>query len=77
MVPREAIQELHDSASGRGDAFYMDPNDGMLVMTAHHHRERGYCCGTGCRHCPYPPDEQEEAGRPEDAECWEVSPPAR
>lgn len=31
--------------------FYMDgPN---MVFTAAYHLKRGYCCGSGCRHCPY------------------------
>ena len=24
-----------------------------MVFTAAYHRRRGYCCGSGCRHCPY------------------------
>lgn len=28
---------------------------GLLVFTAWYHLRRGYCCGNGCRHCPYPP----------------------
>ena len=29
-----------------------------LVFTAGFHLRRGYCCGNGCRHCPYRnPDE--------------------
>lgn len=28
--------------------------DGLLVFTAAYHLKRGYCCGNGCRHCPYP-----------------------
>jgi hypothetical protein len=32
--------------------FYFDgPN---LVFTAAYHLKRGVCCGSGCRHCPYP-----------------------
>ena len=31
--------------------YYME--DGLLVMSAWHHLKRGYCCGSGCRHCPY------------------------
>jgi hypothetical protein len=27
--------------------------DGKLVFTAHYLKNRGYCCGFGCRHCPY------------------------
>ena len=24
-----------------------------LVFTAQYHLRRGYCCHSGCRHCPY------------------------
>ena len=33
--------------------FYME--NGRKVMTEEYHRNRGYCCGNGCRHCPYEP----------------------
>jgi hypothetical protein len=26
-----------------------------VVFTPEYHIERGYCCGNGCRHCPYEP----------------------
>lgn len=26
-----------------------------IVFTEQFHLERGHCCGTGCRHCPYDP----------------------
>lgn len=32
-----------------------------IVFTAAYHLKRGYCCGSGCRHCPYkagPPNEE-------------------
>lgn len=31
--------------------YYMDGP--YLVFTAAYHLKRGYCCGSGCRHCPY------------------------
>jgi hypothetical protein len=31
--------------------FYFD--NGLMVFTAIYHRRRGYCCDSGCRHCPY------------------------
>lgn len=34
-----------------GRDFYMD--NGLMVLTAHFLKNRGYCCGNGCRHCPY------------------------
>ncbi|NBP81243.1 hypothetical protein EBU58_11135 [bacterium] len=33
--------------------FYLE--NGLLVFTAAHHLKRCYCCGSGCRHCPYEP----------------------
>lgn len=27
---------------------------GLMVFTAKYHLKRGYCCGSGCKHCPYP-----------------------
>lgn len=70
-MDKARIQRIHDSASQRGDSSYIDPSSGLLVMTAAYHLRRGFCCGAGCRHCPYPPDVQAEAGRPTDAASWE------
>lgn len=36
--------------------FYKE--DGMYVFTEQYHLRRGYCCGSGCRHCPYTPKYQ-------------------
>lgn len=36
-----------------GTFGYKDPATGLLVFTAGYLWERGYCCDTGCRHCPY------------------------
>jgi Family of unknown function (DUF5522) len=33
------------------DEFYFDGP--YLVFTAIYHLRRGYCCNSGCRHCPY------------------------
>jgi hypothetical protein len=35
-----------------GVHFYYDES-GLMVLTEKYHLERGYCCGNGCRHCPY------------------------
>ncbi|NBW96036.1 MAG: hypothetical protein EBR28_04740 [Planctomycetia bacterium] len=29
--------------------------NGLIVYTAAYHLNRGQCCGSGCRHCPYEP----------------------
>jgi hypothetical protein len=36
----------------RPDDFYFE--SGRMIFTAAYLRRRGYCCGNGCRHCPYP-----------------------
>ncbi len=44
------------SESTEGDS--LDPEDfylenGYVVFTAAFHKKRGYCCGSGCRNCPF------------------------
>jgi len=34
-----------------GVDYYVE--GGNWVFTAHYLRRRGYCCRSGCRHCPY------------------------
>jgi len=36
-----------------GDPAYLDPVSGLYVFTARFLADRGSCCDTGCRHCPY------------------------
>lgn len=31
--------------------YYIE--NGFTVFTAGYHLKRGYCCNSGCRHCPY------------------------
>ena len=40
-----------------GIDYYLDPK-GYRVMTEYFLTNRGYCCGNGCRHCPYSPSAQ-------------------
>jgi hypothetical protein len=35
-----------------GTDFYYSEEE-YLVFTEHYHLKKGYCCGNGCRHCPY------------------------
>jgi len=42
VIDRELIE---------GVDYYVE-ND-LFVFTAAYLRERGYCCTSGCRHCPY------------------------
>ena len=36
--------------------------EGTMIMTEHYHLRRGTCCGSGCRHCPYEENKQNEPG---------------
>ena len=36
----------------QGVDFYFDDN-GLMVLTEKYHLAKGFCCGNGCRHCPY------------------------
>jgi len=35
--------------------------NGLMVLTAHFLKNRGYCCNNGCRHCPYEKDSTKKA----------------
>ena len=63
LTPRQIA--AHAEAEARGELGYIDPYSGLFVMTAGALRGRGFCCGKGCRHCPYRPEEQRRAGRAE------------
>lgn len=43
----------HNSACSNKESFYLDPETGFHVFTQYALRQRGRCCGSGCRHCPY------------------------
>jgi hypothetical protein len=52
--PRYAeILSRHDGAVAARLPVYTDPTSGLSVFTAVFLAERGYCCDSGCRHCPY------------------------
>lgn len=42
MIDRDLIE---------GVDYYFE--NGLMVFTAQYLRDRGYCCTSGCRHCPY------------------------
>lgn len=52
--PRFAsITERHAAAVSGGAPCYVDPATGLSVFTAAFLADRGYCCDSGCRHCPF------------------------
>jgi hypothetical protein len=53
MSAEPAWAAAHREAVARGERHYLDPETGYLVFTELQHLERGNCCGSACRHCPY------------------------
>jgi hypothetical protein len=47
------IMHAHEVAVARGLPSYRDPVTGYQVFTAAFLIERGTCCESGCRHCPF------------------------
>ena len=47
------IEELHKCALQNNQKTYKDPATGFTVFTEIAHLQRGSCCGSKCRHCPY------------------------
>jgi len=47
---QQYVQEL---ARSKSSLYYIE--NGRYVMNEQHHIQRGTCCGSGCRHCPYDP----------------------
>jgi Family of unknown function (DUF5522) len=45
-----------------GEDYYFN-GDGYIVLTEKYHLEKGYCCGNGCKHCPYEYDAVPEPKR--------------
>jgi hypothetical protein len=46
----------------RPEDYYLDAQ-GLLIFTAVYLLKRGYCCRTGCRHCPVRLQSRERKGR--------------
>ena len=48
-----AILAAHARALAAGEDGYLDPATGWWSFTAAYLWDRGTCCDSGCRHCPY------------------------
>jgi hypothetical protein len=38
--------------------FYLE--NGFMVFTREYHLKRGFCCQSGCRHCPWGYEKEKE-----------------
>jgi len=57
-ICRDCVEEFHRSKLSALPRLKILPGDyyfdgGLMVFTGDYHRRRGYCCGNGCRNCPY------------------------
>jgi hypothetical protein len=58
------IVAAHDAAVTEGSAGYADRATGLFVLTSRFLADCGWCCGNGCRHCPYTGDAKRSVGGP-------------
>ena len=49
----EPLEKNTNGGAGKKEEpdFYWE--NGLFVFTKAYHLKRGYCCKSGCRHCPY------------------------
>lgn len=57
----EALQARPDPRPDPDD-YYWESGTGRMVLTGKYLLRRGYCCGNGCRHCPWPPAPKDGPG---------------
>jgi hypothetical protein len=50
---RAEVLARHAAAVAANEPGYLDPDSGLFVLSAGYLADRGWCCGRGCRHCPY------------------------
>ena len=50
---RAEILRRHRTALDDGLPVYADPQSGLSVFTSEFLARRGFCCESGCRHCPF------------------------
>ena len=53
MTYQDLIRAAHKEACAKKEKNYIDPKTGLKVLTEYYLLKRGFCCSTGCRHCPY------------------------
>ncbi len=57
--------KLDPSQLKEGEDYYFTP-EGYKCFTAQYHLKRGYCCKSGCRHCPYGFDKKTGTNKKQD-----------
>ena len=55
ILMKTKTEELKTEKFVEGIDYYFE--GGLMILTEHFLKKRGYCCGNDCRHCPYQKDE--------------------
>lgn len=67
ITPKNNKQNMEEQSNKNklieSEYFYFTP-EGYKCFTEKYHLERGYCCKSGCRHCPYGYDKKTGANKP-------------
>ena len=53
MIGQICIFEIMKKIIPIEDGDYYLTKEGYRCFTEQYHLKRGYCCKSGCRHCPY------------------------
>lgn len=64
---------MHYTDKFAKEDYYLSP-EGYIIFTEAYHLKRGYCCQSGCKHCPWknskdkgkirPRQPQQDTGQP-------------
>ncbi len=49
----DSVMAEHDASIAAGADGYLDPRTRYFVFNAGYLKDRGTCCDSNCRHCPY------------------------
>ncbi len=52
MTTKKTDQTMDENKLVEGKDYYLD-EQGRVVFTTDYLFRRGYCCESGCKHCPY------------------------
>ncbi len=53
LQPSDGDRQERYARLGLAPGDYYFSKEGFLVFTEQYHLKRGYCCQSGCRHCPF------------------------
>lgn len=62
--PSDRIKETKPDKFVENVDYYFE--NGLMVLTGHFLKKRGYCCKNGCRHCPFQKTEKEPKEKTEE-----------